>query len=193
MDRLFASSPSQNQPAEPAPMVPRPIGLALASSPDCLGSGALLLKDLTPVRPCLSSVTLSKYLQVDTQSVACVDLPPIPGSTESLLSSARRNHTGAQGPDFVGPASLASKSGPGILGREPGRKILNLFQIRNQLQEESTSLTWTPTCQSEFVFQKEKGNCPEGSRGERKIPAGDGTVSAWVHMSAHTCLCQDCG
>lgn len=63
--------------------------------------------------------------------MVCVDLPPSPGSTEFLLSSARQNHTRIRGPDFLGPTSPASRSGPGILGREPVRKILNLSQIRN--------------------------------------------------------------
>lgn len=73
-------------------MAPLPIALALVSSPGYLGSGALLQEDLTQARPCLSSVTLSKCLEVDMQSVARIDLPPSSSSAKSLLNGANQNH-----------------------------------------------------------------------------------------------------
>lgn len=47
------------------------------------------------------------------------------------------------------------------------KKYLKLF-LKSEIsyKEELTSLTSTLACQLAFVFQKEKGNCPEGSRGE---------------------------
>ena len=113
------------------------------------------------------SVTSSWCLEVAAWHVACPEWPPVPCRGASLLISAKQTTQ-----TFLGPRLFWTHfPSIQIWCRHPWKgawkKYLKLF-LKSEIscKEELTSLTSTPACQPAFVFQKEKGNCPEGSRGE---------------------------